>query len=231
MAESARVERACGVPKPSLSKRVQYHSASSPYGRRGGSRTHKISGLSRAHMPFCYAPLAPARGLEPRYAPSKGAVLPLDEAGTKMVGEAGFEPAKSPRSERGAFANLTTRPIWSARSDSNRHFPAPQAGDSASWPTCGWWAGQDSNLHHAGFKAAASASCATGPNALCRGWRRIQDSNLYPTSLGGEPVFETGAMRCSAQSSATHDYRNDADSRCNEQLSRNTAAIVARVAA
>jgi hypothetical protein len=56
MAESARVERACPVGQPSLSKRVHYRSASSP---------------------------AAGRGFEPRCAPSKGAVLPLNEPALK----------------------------------------------------------------------------------------------------------------------------------------------------
>ena len=63
--------------------------------------------------------MAPACGLEPQSAASKAAVLPLNETGTMMVGEAGFEPAESLRSGRSAFADLTTRPNWWRREDSN----------------------------------------------------------------------------------------------------------------
>lgn len=56
MAESARFERACDCSQPSLSGRVPYHLGQlSVIGLRGESRTHKVSGLSRAHMPFWYA--------------------------------------------------------------------------------------------------------------------------------------------------------------------------------
>lgn len=94
----------------------------------------------------------------------------------KMVGQEGVEPSKSPRSERGAFTSLTTA-RWCRRQDSNLHCPAPQAGDSASWPTTAkWWASKDSNLHGAVLETAASANCARGP------WRRVRDLNPQPVS-------------------------------------------------
>jgi hypothetical protein len=90
----------------------------------------------------------------------------------KMVGQVGVEPTKSPRSERGAFANLTTA-RWSGRRDSNPHYAASQTADSASWPTSGEMVGPEGvePSNDASFELAAYASSATGP------WRRVRGSN------------------------------------------------------
>jgi hypothetical protein len=91
-----------------------------------------------------------------------------------MVREGGFEPPKSPRSERGAFASLTT-PGWCRRSDSNRHYTGPQPVDSANWPTTALMVGP------AGFEPAnllllrqPLCHLATGP------WRKRRGSNSHP---------------------------------------------------
>jgi hypothetical protein len=105
----------------------------------------------------------------------------------QMVGQVGLEPTESPRSERGAFANLTTA-RWSARSDSNRHRVAPRATASASWATRGEkWAWKDSNLHSPRFERGASASWTTGP------WRSVRDSNPQPVGYG-VAVFKTADL-------------------------------------
>jgi hypothetical protein len=106
----------------------------------------------------------------------------------KMVGQVGVEPTESPRSERGAFANLTTA-RWSGRKDSNLHSTASQSVASASWATSGkWWATKDSNLHRTALEAVASASCASGP------WRRVRDSN--PQRCLPVTVFKTARPAC-----------------------------------
>ncbi len=71
-----------------LSKQLPRPAGRSPNGAGQRIRTSKTTGLSRRCLPVASGPL--------------------------MVGEVGFEPTKSPRSERGAVASLTTRPIGPA---------------------------------------------------------------------------------------------------------------------
>lgn len=72
-------------------------------------------------------------GVEPASCRSTGECMPPC-FNAEMVGQVGVEPTKSPRSERGAFANLTTA-RWCRRADSNRHYAASQTADSTNWPT------------------------------------------------------------------------------------------------
>lgn len=157
--------------------------------------------------------MAEGTGFEPVHASRRdlrlaGECFASQPAFRRMVGEVGFEPTASPRSERGAFASLTT-PRWSARSDSNRHYPAPRAGDSASWPTCGnGGRGRIRTFTSATFEVAASASCATRP------WRRVRDSNPQPNGYGvavfgtaGLPVGLT--LRTLSVNEKSYDSRDD----------------------
>ena len=83
----------------------------------------------------------------------------------------GSRTHKSPRSERGAFANLTTG-RWSARSTSNRHYQAPRAWASASWATrrIVGREGVEPSLYPC-FEHGASAAWANGPYLVVGGER------------------------------------------------------------
>jgi hypothetical protein len=131
--------------------------------------------------------MAEGRGIEPLCAVRRSLGLASQRITAlpafRVVGQVGLEPTKSPRSERGAFANLTTA-RWCRRADSNRHYAASQTADSTNWPTSARMVGP------LGFEprnclVLSEKLChlATGPI-----WRKRRGSNSHPVRA---TVFKT----------------------------------------
>ena len=113
MAEGVGVEPTSPFGKPRLSKPVQYRSASLPRDGAGGRiRTSKLHGLNVPDMPVL---------LRPRGGESRDRTCDVYRVGHRFTG--------------GCLRLWAYLSKWCARQDSNLHCPAPQAGDSANWPT------------------------------------------------------------------------------------------------
>lgn len=179
MAEGRGIEPRTAFAEPRRSKPAQCHSASLPMVARGGFEPPMFTAWVTGLQPAAFTVLQPRR---------------------KMVGPVGVEPTESPRSERGAFANLTTA-RWSGRLESNQHSAASQTAASAYCATSGKWSRRlESNQHLPDFSRTHSPDVLrrdggprrirtfTGrllrplhlPVVLEARWRRVRDSNPQP---------------------------------------------------
>lgn len=149
MAEGARFERTCDCSQPRFSGPVRSLIPSTFRGARGSSRTSTDPLLRRTPLPLGYTRV--------------------------VVREVGLEPTKSPRSERGAFANLTT--------------PAMVETDGFEPPK----PRRATRLQRAAFgRSATSPRTGAAPEIRTR---TLQALDLTPLPIGLEPHGAPGRIR------------------------------------
>ncbi len=170
MAEGRGIEPLSPCGQPRRSKPVQYRSASLPrmvaWGGIEPPRLRRTIALQAIPRPY--------------------------RSTTPMVGAGGFEPPKSPASEAGAFASLTTPP-WSGRWDSNPHCAASQTADSAGWPT----SGRTSNGGPRRIRTYTSPSFELGASAYWASGPLAESEGLEPPAVSPVTVFGTARPACS----------------------------------